>query len=690
MTKSSTPLPVFFPPEATMSSSTIPEFEPLNNGSCESAILVFGPHVGTTFTKEHVEKMIRPLAQGQHREWILEAIAGLPSYWDALIAKIPEVAEVLPEIPKRLADLDAWFRHGPPTADIGATLPRPVLGPVVVLTQLAQYWQYLELTHKGEPTADVLASRVASSTDNFVSLGFCAGLIPTAAAASARNRQEFEKYAAVAMRVSVLIGGLVDAREAWDKALGKGGSVSLAAAWVGPKQAEDVVRITEGLSPDAYVAIFYDEARATLKTTEQTAPLLQKRLRAAGIIAIEMDIGSHVHSPHPDIQKTTDALVELANSMPGLQYADLDKLALPTYDNCGEGRRVLTDYPYGLTELVLREIFVQQCQWYGTFSAVVAEQPKPFVVNFGPERCVPPTWTGKLGTRQVHFEDIQKKLRGLMGRPTASMSTTGQVPPIVLNNNSTTEQQPQTARPTPPAAGSVSAKSAVDLLLGNDKNSIAVIGMSVKTAGADDLAEYADMIKTGQSQHVTITRDRMMFDTLFRGGPDSDPKRKWYGCFVRDPDAFDHKFFKRSPREAAAMDPQGRQALEAAYQAIEQSGYFQELLHGHGHELGQRSDENGPGTKHVGVYVGSCGVDYDTNTAAHEPSAFTATGVLKSFIAGRISHYFGWTGPSMTFDTACSSSAVAIHTACRSLLSGECTAALAGGSQGVNVSTCTV
>jgi len=80
------------------------------------------------------------------------------------------------------------------------------------------------------------------------------------------------------------------------------------------------------------------------------------------------------------------------------------------------------------------------------------------------------------------------------------------------------------------------------------------------------------------------------------------------------------------------------------------------------------------------VYLGSCGVDYEHNISCHEPNAFTPTGALKSFVTGRVSHHFGWTGPCMTFDTACSSSTVAIHTACRNLLSGECSAALAGGS----------
>jgi acyl transferase domain-containing protein/thioester reductase-like protein/SAM-dependent methyltransferase/acyl carrier protein len=232
----------------------------------------------------------------------------------------------------------------------------------------------------------------------------------------------------------------------------------------------------------------------------------------------------------------------------------------------------------------------------------------------------------------------------------------------------TSKTQPQRQRAPDP--GLLSA-------LDKDKDTIAVIGMSVKTAGADDLAEFAEMLKTGRSQHELITRERLMHDMVFRAAADSDPNRKYYGCFFRDGgDAFDHKFFKRSPRESAAMDPQSRLVLQAAYQAVEQSGYFAE-------DTSTPTPDDGRDRMHVGVYLGSCGVDYEHNITCHEPSAFTATGALKSFITGRVSHYFGWTGPSMTFDTACSSSAVAIHTACRNLLSGECTAALAGGSNTV-------
>lgn len=57
----------------------------------------------------------------------------------------------------------------------------------------------------------------------------------------------------------------------------------------------------------------------------------------------------------------------------------------------------------------------------------------------------------------------------------------------------------------------------------------------------------------------------------------------------------------------------------------------------------------------------------------------TSAGTLQAFLSGKVSYAFGFSGPSMVIDTACSSSMVAIHQACRSLAIGDCSAAIAGG-----------
>lgn len=176
-------------------------------------------------------------------------------------------------------------------------------------------------------------------------------------------------------------------------------------------------------------------------------------------------------------------------------------------------------------------------------------------------------------------------------------------------------------------------------------NDVALLGVSCKVAGADDLEEFWKLLCEGQSQHIEVPKERFEFDTHWR---DTDSKRKWYGNFVRDHDAFDHKFFKKTPREVTSTDPQQRLMMQIAYQAVEQLEYF-----------------NSPDAdKHIGYYICVCPVDYEANIACYPPNAFSAIGNLKSFIAGRISHHFGWTGPGLTIETACSASAVAVHQAC--------------------------
>ncbi|KAF5855864.1 hypothetical protein ETB97_008293 [Aspergillus alliaceus] len=202
----------------------------------------------------------------------------------------------------------------------------------------------------------------------------------------------------------------------------------------------------------------------------------------------------------------------------------------------------------------------------------------------------------------------------------------------------------------------------------NMHEEIAVIGMACRFPQADSLEEFWQLLSAGGTAIGTMPLNRFDPADLRR-----EPKLPtFWGNFLRHPDVFDHRFFGISGREAKSMDPQQRLALQVAYVAVEATGY-----------CGIRSSTTRKGTD-VGCYLGVGAVDYEQNVASDDANAFSATGTLRAFISGRISHFFGWTGPSITFDTACSSSAVAIHTACKALLAGECAMALAGG---VNVIT---
>ncbi|MFA5910709.1 MAG: beta-ketoacyl synthase N-terminal-like domain-containing protein [Vicinamibacterales bacterium] len=137
------------------------------------------------------------------------------------------------------------------------------------------------------------------------------------------------------------------------------------------------------------------------------------------------------------------------------------------------------------------------------------------------------------------------------------------------------------------------------------------------------------------------------------------------GGYLRDLFRFDAEFFGISDAEARSLDPQQRLLLETAWHALEDAGIVPHALAG--------SD--------TGVFVGVSAVDYapDVYGAPGGPDRFAATGTSAAIIANRLSYFLDVRGPSLTIDTACSASLVAVHQACQALRSGDCSLAIVGG-----------
>ncbi|WP_343061793.1 type I polyketide synthase [Mycobacterium vicinigordonae] len=140
------------------------------------------------------------------------------------------------------------------------------------------------------------------------------------------------------------------------------------------------------------------------------------------------------------------------------------------------------------------------------------------------------------------------------------------------------------------------------------------------------------------------------------------------GGFLNQIDQFDPQFFGISPREANLLDPQQRLLLETTWEALEDGGIPADALAG----------------TDVGVFVGGFTLDYQLlqnqgRTSRYRLKTHSATGMMMTMLANRISFTFDFRGPSMTVDTACSSSLVAVHLAAQSIWNGECHLAVAGG-----------
>ncbi|TGO57839.1 hypothetical protein BCON_0061g00040 [Botryotinia convoluta] len=177
------------------------------------------------------------------------------------------------------------------------------------------------------------------------------------------------------------------------------------------------------------------------------------------------------------------------------------------------------------------------------------------------------------------------------------------------------------------------------------ENAVALVSMACRTAAGDSAEDLWEAIQTGMTMEREVDSKRF-------------------------PDAF----FKKSKREALALDPHQRTILETTYHALELANSF-----GGGQKQEAETHERTQNKDTTGCFIGMIAPDYALNLASHPASPYTGVGMHRSYVAGRLSHHFGWTGPSQTIDTACSSSMVAIHQACRSIQTGECTRAVAGG-----------
>ena len=196
---------------------------------------------------------------------------------------------------------------------------------------------------------------------------------------------------------------------------------------------------------------------------------------------------------------------------------------------------------------------------------------------------------------------------------------------------------------------------------------IAVVGMACRLPGGiDSPRKLWEALLRGEDLVTEIPRDRWDAEENFDPEPGVAGRSvsKW-GAFLDDVTGFDPDFFGINEREATAMDPQHRVLLETAWEAVEHAG---------------RTPSSMAGTS-TGVFIGMSHDDYAmvTSDAGAFDQAYAFTGNPFSMASGRISHALGLHGPALTMDTACSSSMVAVHQACRSLHEGESDMALAGG-----------
>src|SRR5580704_5480067 len=199
-------------------------------------------------------------------------------------------------------------------------------------------------------------------------------------------------------------------------------------------------------------------------------------------------------------------------------------------------------------------------------------------------------------------------------------------------------------------------------------SSIAIIGLSGRFPDAPNLQAFWRNLEQGVESLVEFS-DEELLESGVPADLLTNPNYVKKGTFLEKADLFDAGFFGYNPREAEIIDPQQRIFLECAWEALEDAGYAGE-----------------PGSHAIGVYAGSTTSSYAYNNLLQNPAVLAAAGGYqamiandKDYLATRVSYKLNLKGPSLTVQTACSTSLVAVQTACAAILSGQCDIALAGG-----------
>jgi acyl transferase domain-containing protein len=201
--------------------------------------------------------------------------------------------------------------------------------------------------------------------------------------------------------------------------------------------------------------------------------------------------------------------------------------------------------------------------------------------------------------------------------------------------------------------------------------SIAIIGMAGRFPGAKNTDEFWQNLHDGV-ESISFFTDDELITTGVDSAMLSNPKYVKAGGILSDIELFDASFFNFAPPEAEVTDPQHRLFLECAWSALENAGYDSESYEGR-----------------IGVYAGAGMSSYLFYNLSVNPETLETTGLTdlfqimigngKDFVTTKASFHLNLTGPSVNVGTACSTSLVAVHMGCQSLLNYQCDVVLAGG-----------
>ncbi|KAG6052579.1 Type I Iterative PKS [Claviceps sp. LM77 group G4] len=537
----------------------------------------------------------------------------LPTLLQQLIASDDGLKE-LPAVVTSIDSLAQWLDSGPATLSLDDDPPHAAILPLTILLQTALFLQHLDDTASQVSSFNV----IIQSLQKFGVQGFCIGFLTAAAIAFSESKEHLAQHVAISLRLAMCIGVYVDSNiYAVDP---PSPALAVSVRWRPDQFSEEQVEGILRAYKHAYISCVTDATCVTVTAQCRDVKGLTKALQEVGLRVKPISLRGRFHSAS-HYAAASLKLKEFSTSVAGLQYPALSRLQVPLRTNAtGE----LITGNVSVTDTAIESILLQKADWNSTvrkaLDAFPAEHPN--VSTFA-------------------FDDGFLPL-GLAQQATNKVS-------LVHGSPHENTEKPHTSDEITPESK-------------YPPNSVAVVGMACRFPGANDPDEFWELLRAGLSMVREAPSDRLNINNSRLA---DHANIKVWGNFIDDALSFDHRFFKKSSREAASWGLEKRKLLEVVYQALESAGHFRPGA------SGLPSD--------YGCYIGAVSNNYYDNVGCHPPNAYSVIGTSRGFFSGRLSHQFGFTGPAMTIDSACSSSLVAINSACRAIQSGECSRAIAGG-----------
>ncbi|KAK8080217.1 hypothetical protein PG997_008035 [Apiospora hydei] len=607
-----------------------------------SSLLVFGPQ--TRPSPDDLAELRHELINNPTLSKVLAAALDLPRFWQELNLFIPDLAQVPAE--SHLHEFVEWLKGERKAPYCAQQCPITI---TFILNFLIQIKQYIRLLRSLDiEGADDAQSLVLERLRDGGVHGFCVGFLCAVTVSLSKTEEDLADNASRALRLALAIGVHVD------KDASKEATTCISARWR-HKQLNALDKALAVLQdyPEAYIAGITDGTSMTITVPDAHLAGLVPGLEGHGFSVREIPVDGRFHSSV--YTSAVEVLVDFFDKMHSHRFPGPENLQMPIRSST-DGKAI---FQGDLVRHALENTLLKPVDWYRTLTLAMADVPQKqkHIALAGLSNHFP--------LSLMQNTDIQLQFLKEVGGTDTEIcdnfsNTTGQEPtPDSINGGDATDRSWIFA--------SDEESSADDSATGDQpfdfpRHSVAVVGMAGRFPGANSVEELWSLLSAGRSC-AQRAPDRIGLDCL----SDDYAQKKWWGNFIDDPDTFDHKLFKKSPREALACDPQQRKLLEVVYDALESSGYF-------GAQTCRTS-----GSTDYGCYIGATQNNYVNNVSTQPPSAYATIGTGRSFISGAVCHYFGWTGPAITVDTACSSSLVAIHTACQAILAGDCSGAVAGG-----------